>query len=315
MEREAPSRRGSVNSRISRSFSGLFGGYPTISQGPRDRLGEAGDEKGEESEEAEVADVLEGAPEASEAAKLAYFNQPLVSQAEPNFLKMMEQMTQFMGQLTQEDSFRDNPKSPAFRIPSMKAPDYFYGTQAHHLRGFIHSFQLIFHNDPANFFSDRKKFHYSTSFLTGRAGKWIKPYLLYIFNEDSSYLLNNWHLSETTLLPLFGDPNEVRKAEQELDTLMMKESGHVSLYISDFRSLMSRIGDWGERADIHVYRRVLASRLLDQLASQPGTFDTLQEPMDVTLELDNRYHERQKEKDGNQENKSPVPGSIPSRPS
>ncbi|MBW0497143.1 hypothetical protein O181_036858 [Austropuccinia psidii MF-1] len=36
--------------------------------------------------------------------------------------------------------------------------------------------------------------------------------------------------------------------------------------------------------------------------------------MDVTLELDARYLERQKEKGGNQENKPPVPGSNPSRP-
>ncbi|MBW0466221.1 hypothetical protein O181_005936 [Austropuccinia psidii MF-1] len=41
MEGEAPSRRGAMNSRRSRSFSGLLGGYPRISQGPRSRSGEA----------------------------------------------------------------------------------------------------------------------------------------------------------------------------------------------------------------------------------------------------------------------------------
>ncbi|MBW0519545.1 hypothetical protein O181_059260 [Austropuccinia psidii MF-1] len=94
----------------------------------------------------------------------------------------------------------------------------------------------------------------------------------------------------------------------------MKESGHLSLYIADFRSLMSRFGDWGERAYIHVYRRGLASRLLDQLASYPGNFNTLQELMDITLELDNRYHERQKEKGSHQEKKPPVTESNYSRP-
>ncbi|MBW0585458.1 hypothetical protein O181_125173 [Austropuccinia psidii MF-1] len=106
-------------------------------------------------------------------APKAHSNQPLVSQAEPNFLKMMEQMTQFMGKLTQAVSPRENSKAPAFKTPSMKAPDSFDGTQAHKLRGFIQYCQLIFHNDPANFFSDRKKVLYSASFLTGRAGKWI----------------------------------------------------------------------------------------------------------------------------------------------
>ncbi|MBW0495148.1 hypothetical protein O181_034863 [Austropuccinia psidii MF-1] len=109
MEGAAPSRRGGVKSRRSRSFSGLLGGYLGVSQGPRSRLGEAEDEEGEESveeeesEETEVAAALAGAPEAPEAPEapnLALSNQPSVSQAKPNFLKMMEQMTQLMVQLT-----------------------------------------------------------------------------------------------------------------------------------------------------------------------------------------------------------------------
>ncbi|MBW0592666.1 hypothetical protein O181_132381 [Austropuccinia psidii MF-1] len=83
----------------------------------------------------------------------------------------------------------------------------------------------------------------------------------------------------------------------------MKEGGHVSLYIADFRSLLSRIGDWGERALIYHFRRVLASRILDQLASHPSSIDSLQDLMDITLELDSRYHERQKEKNHHQEKK------------
>ncbi|MBW0483949.1 hypothetical protein O181_023664 [Austropuccinia psidii MF-1] len=69
IEGAAPSRRGGVNSRRSRSFSGLLGGYPSISQGPRGRLGEAKDK--EESEETEVAAASAGVHEASEAAYLA----------------------------------------------------------------------------------------------------------------------------------------------------------------------------------------------------------------------------------------------------
>ncbi|MBW0585214.1 hypothetical protein O181_124929 [Austropuccinia psidii MF-1] len=120
---EAPSRRGGMKSRRSRSFSGLLGGYPGMSECARARLGEAENEEGEESEGTEVATALSGAPEASEVGNLSHSNQPLVSQAEPNFLKMMEQMTQFMGKLTQAVSPRDNSKAPAFKTPSMKAPD------------------------------------------------------------------------------------------------------------------------------------------------------------------------------------------------
>ncbi|MBW0462335.1 hypothetical protein O181_002050 [Austropuccinia psidii MF-1] len=199
-----------------------------MSEGARASLGEVEDEEGEESVEeedpgeTEVEDALANAPEVPQGANLAPANEPLVSQSDPSLLKMMEQMTQLMGQLTQAVAPRSNHKAPAFKIPSMKAPDSFDGTEAHKLRGFIQSCQLIFHNDPVNFFSHRKKALYLTSFLTGRAGKWIEPYISNICNEEPSYLLNNWQLFETKLFTLLGDPNEVRKAEQELDNLRMK---------------------------------------------------------------------------------------------
>ncbi|MBW0513262.1 hypothetical protein O181_052977 [Austropuccinia psidii MF-1] len=128
----------------------------------------------------------------------------------------MEKMTQFKGQLTQAVAPRDNSKAPSFKNPSTKAPDPFDGTQAHKLRVLIQSCKFIFHDDPANFFSERKKVLYSTSFLTGRAGKWIEAYLSNVSNEYPSYLLNNWQFFETQLSTLFGDPNEVMKSEQEL---------------------------------------------------------------------------------------------------
>ncbi|MBW0550824.1 hypothetical protein O181_090539 [Austropuccinia psidii MF-1] len=203
MEGEAPSRRGGMKSRRSSSFSGLLGGYPGMSEGARARLGEVEDEEGEESVEeedsgeAEVADALANAPEVPQGSNLAPTSQPLVSQCDPSLLKIMEQMASIMGQLSQAKAPRDNSKAPEFKTPSMKAPGSFDGTRAHKLRGFIQSCQLIFHNDPANFFSDRKKFLYSTSFFTGRAGKWIELYLFNISNEDPSYPLNNWQLFET----------------------------------------------------------------------------------------------------------------------
>ncbi|MBW0575175.1 hypothetical protein O181_114890 [Austropuccinia psidii MF-1] len=85
IEGEEPLRRGGMKSRRSRSFSGLLGGYPGMSEGARARLGEAEDEEREESveeeesEETEVETALAGVYEASEAANLAHYNQPPVS--------------------------------------------------------------------------------------------------------------------------------------------------------------------------------------------------------------------------------------------
>ncbi|MBW0476245.1 hypothetical protein O181_015960 [Austropuccinia psidii MF-1] len=161
---------------------------------------------------------------------------------------------------------------------------------------------------------DRKKVLCATSFLIRRAAEWIEPYLSNLTNQDSNYLLNSWNLFEYQLFTLFGHPNEFRKAEAELDSLTMKEGGYVSLYIANFRSLVSRISDWVERALIHHFRKGLPSRILDQLASHPSRIDFLEELMDFTLELDTRYHERKKEKSHHQEKKPEASKSNSSHP-
>ncbi|MBW0523878.1 hypothetical protein O181_063593 [Austropuccinia psidii MF-1] len=94
----------------------------------------------------------------------------------------------------------------------------------------------------------------------------------------------------------------------------MKESGHVSLYIADFRSLVSTIGDWGERALIHHFRKGLPSRILDQLASHPSRIDSIQDLMDIISELDTRHHERQNENNLHQEKKPEALKSNSSHP-
>ncbi|MBW0517834.1 hypothetical protein O181_057549 [Austropuccinia psidii MF-1] len=157
-----------------------------------------------------------------------------------------------------------------------------------------------------NFFEDRKKLLYSTSFHIGRAAKWIEPYISNLTNQDPGYPLNNWELFESQLFTLSGDLNEVRKAEAEMDALIMKESGHSLSYISDFRSLASIIVYWGQRTLIHHFRWGFSSKILDQLAFHPSGMDSLQDLMNITLDLDTGCHERQKEKNHYQEQKPEV---------
>ncbi|MBW0555580.1 hypothetical protein O181_095295 [Austropuccinia psidii MF-1] len=203
--------------------------------------GEDGEEEEENSVEEEESDGTEAGPACVGVSEGT--SGPTLAQSAND---------QIMGNL-QASASSEVSRPPAFNTPSMKAPECFDRTQAFKVRSFIQSCQLIFHNDPENFSQDRKKVLYSTSFLIGRAAKWIEPYLSNLNNQDSSYLLNSW--------PLF-----------------------------------SRIGDWGESALIHHFRKGIASRILDQLASHPSNIDSLQDIMDISLELDTRYHERQKEK-------------------
>ncbi|KAH9443552.1 hypothetical protein Pst134EA_033019 [Puccinia striiformis f. sp. tritici] len=70
---------------------------------------------------------------------------------------------------------------------------------------------------------------------------------------------------EQQLFTLFGDPNEVRNAEYELNNLQMKESSKASAYIAQFHTLQSRIS-WNDAAFTFHFRKGLPPRITDQLA-------------------------------------------------
>ncbi|MBW0537289.1 hypothetical protein O181_077004 [Austropuccinia psidii MF-1] len=210
--------------------------------------------------EEEDSDGTKGAPapvgvlQGNGGPTLAQSDQPASHDSEQSLLAIMQQMTQTMANL-QAASVSDSSRPPAFKTTYMMAQECFDGTQPFKVRSFTQYCQLIFHNYLANFSQERKKVLYATSFLIGRAARWIEPYLSDLSNQDPGYLLNSWKLFEYQLFTLFGYTNEGRKAEAELDSLRMKEGGHLALYIADFRSLVSRIGDWGERALIYHFRR------------------------------------------------------------
>ncbi|MBW0583923.1 hypothetical protein O181_123638 [Austropuccinia psidii MF-1] len=301
LEGAAPSRKEVRGPRRSSSFLGVVGRFPGISRTTFKGPGEDGEEEEGNSVEEEESDGTEGVPDPVGASQgtgeltLALSNDPLSNQSEPSLLAIMKQMTQIMTNL-QAASTSEESRTQSFKTTSMKAPDCFDGTQPFKVRSFIQYCQLIFHNYPANFSQDRKKVLYATSFLIGRGEKGIEPYLSNITNQYPNYLLNSWILFQYQLFTLFGDPNEVKKAEAYLDSLRMKEGGNLSLYIADFRSFISRIGDWGKRSLIHHFRKRLPSRILDPLAYNPSRIDSLQDLIDINQEFDNRYHEKKKKR-------------------
>ncbi|MBW0587350.1 hypothetical protein O181_127065 [Austropuccinia psidii MF-1] len=188
LEGAAPSRKEGRVPRRSSSFSGVVGVFPgtsrTIFKGP----GEDGEEE-ENSVEEEGSDGTEGVPAPVGASQgtggpaLAQSDQPVSHQSEPSLFAIMQKMTHIMANL-QAASSSEASRAPAIKTSSMKAPECFYGTQPFKVRSFIQSCQLIFHNHPANFSQDRKKVLYATSFLIGRAAKWIEPYLSNLTNQD-----------------------------------------------------------------------------------------------------------------------------------
>ncbi|MBW0527941.1 hypothetical protein O181_067656 [Austropuccinia psidii MF-1] len=199
LEGTAPSTKEGRGPKRSSSFSGVAGCFPGLSRTNFEGPGEDGT----------------GGP------TLAQSNEPVSHKSETSLLAIMQQMTQIMANLEAAS------RPPTFKTTSMKEPECFDGTWPFKVRSFIQSFQLIFNNDMEIFSKEREKVLYATSFLIGRAAKWIEPYPSNLTNQNPNYVLNSWTLFEYQLFTLCGDPNEVRKSEMELDSLRMKEGGHV----------------------------------------------------------------------------------------
>ncbi|MBW0576445.1 hypothetical protein O181_116160 [Austropuccinia psidii MF-1] len=179
VEGAALSRKEGRVPRRSSSFSGVVGRFPGISRTTLKGPGE----DGEEEEEYYVY----------WRANSSQSNKPAFHQSEPSLFAIMQQITQILDNL-QAASSSEASRPPAFKTPSMKAPECFAGTQPFKVRSFIQSFQLILYNDLANFSQYRNKVLYAKSFLIGRGAKWIEPYLSNLANQDSNYLLNSWSL-------------------------------------------------------------------------------------------------------------------------
>ncbi|MBW0527768.1 hypothetical protein O181_067483 [Austropuccinia psidii MF-1] len=175
--------------RRSSSFSRVVARFPGTSRTIFKGSGEDGEEEEENSVEEEESDGTKGAhapvgvPQGTGGPTLAHSDQPVSHQSETFLLAIMQKMPQIMANL-QAASTSELSRTPAFKTPSMKAPECFDGTQHFKVRSFIQSFQLIFHNYPASFSQYRKKVLYATSFLIGRAKKGIEPYLSNIANQD-----------------------------------------------------------------------------------------------------------------------------------
>ncbi|MBW0505886.1 hypothetical protein O181_045601 [Austropuccinia psidii MF-1] len=125
----------------------------------------------------------------------------------------MHQMTKIMANIQAASSFEAS-RPPAFNTPCMEAPEVFDRTHPFKVRSLIQSCQCIFYNDLESFSKDRKKVLYTTSFLIGRAEKWIERYLSNLTYQDPNYLLNSWTLLEYKLFTLFGDPKKLEKLRQ-----------------------------------------------------------------------------------------------------
>ncbi|MBW0579956.1 hypothetical protein O181_119671 [Austropuccinia psidii MF-1] len=125
MEGAAPSRKEGRGPRRLISLSRVVGSVPGLSRTSLKVQGEDDDDDEENSVEEEGSDGTEGVPApvgASQSTGGPALAQPVSHQSEPSLLAIMQQMTQIMANL-QAASSSESSSPPAFKTPSMKAPE------------------------------------------------------------------------------------------------------------------------------------------------------------------------------------------------
>ena len=71
----------------------------------------------------------------------------------------------------------------------------------------------------------------------------------------------------------------------------MKEDKTVASYVATFRTYQYHVKDFGERALVHFFKKGLASQIKDEFVHYLGSLDTLDELLNLSLQIDKRWHE------------------------
>ena len=192
---------------------------------------------------------------------------------------------------------RDREKESA----RVREPDPFDGNDSKQLRVFLVQCRLCFQAKPSTFHSDSAKVNFALSYLKGTALEWFEPAL---FSDDEPDWLTDFSLFRDELLSNFGPHDAVGDAEDELESLKMRDNQRITKYATQFNRYAALV-DWGPAALRHQFYKGLPPRIKDELArsDKPTTLSGLRT---LAQSIDARYWARQGEI--SRENKSNNPG-------
>lgn len=179
----------------------------------------------------------------------------------------------------------------------VREPDPFNGSDPSKLRGFLISLNLNFQDRPAAFVSQFSKINYAISYLTGTALGWFEPEILTPSPDPPLWTLS-YDVFVKELEANFGPHDPTGTAEDEIETLRMRDSDKILHYNVKFNNLASVIG-WDVNALMHSYYRGLPPRMKDALAIQ-GRPDNLRDLRSKCQEIDHRYWQRKSEQNREQ---------------
>jgi hypothetical protein len=132
---------------------------------------------------------------------------------------------------------------------------------------------------------------YAASYLSDIALIWWQPFLTRIPEPP---IRSDWHIFVEELNRLFGQADIIQVSERAIRKLKMLDTHHVNRHMTTFAELSSYV-EWNDSALYEAFYNSLAERIKDHMLSieRPATLDELKRQ---ALRIDNRYWERQGEK-------------------
>lgn len=179
------------------------------------------------------------------------------------------------------------------RPQKLAEPDPFTGVPGK-CKEFLSQLALIFNNDPRQYKdNDMAKLSKAISYLRGNARTWATP----LINADTGVIKSISYEDFTKQLKAaFGDPDEVRTAERQLDAL--RQTSSCSAYVAQFTSLASLLPNWSDNKEAWLlkFRKGLKQEIRDMLLYYPKEPHDFDELTQLCIQLDNKLHAHQAEK-------------------
>lgn len=166
-------------------------------------------------------------------------------------------------------------------------PSTFSGRNRQQLRLFLGQCEAVFVARESEFNSARSKITFTGTYFTDLALEWY----LQVLPELNKF--ESWTQFTKVLSENFGDTNEVAKAERQLDQLRMGNSQECITYVTRFRTLAAIIQWKDDKPLISAFRRGLPDRILDDIMRMRENPETLDDYINMSLEIDGRYWESQ----------------------
>ena len=140
--------------------------------------------------------------------------------------------------------------------------------------------------------TEKDRVLHATMLLTRAAANWVQPYLCAAQGNQEVPMLANYMLFTAKLMCVFEVYGKVATAKQQLEKLHQWGSAH--LYITKFQQIASFL-EWEDLALSYQYYKRLKDNIKDRISGQEQP-SSLNELINIAIQIDNRQHKQQLER-------------------